>query len=293
MPKVTGEITAEFAVRNGQTQLIRKFHTSPLKIAKTFRYTNRTLSRDTVDSDQLGVYVMDCSPGLMSGDHYEQQWHLHQNTSVFLTNQSFTKIHPSMDSGGSTQRQIFRLEEGSLLEYMPEPMMPFKDSSYSGEMEVHLKPGSAAIFSDVLCPGRTQRGEKFHYTSYANRVKVYYGTELVYYQHQRIEPERMNLQSLGSWEDETHLGSLYVFSEQIRQRHVNSLLGALAELSAVEIEGAPSPKPLRYGASLTHKHGMIFTVMGGHAWQLQRILTEAWGIIRSQLLSLSPLTVLK
>jgi urease accessory protein len=292
MPRNTGEIAAEFAVRNGQTQLIHKFHTSPLKIAKTFRYANGQLSSDAAVSDQLGVYMMDCSPGLMSGDHYELHWHLHKDTSVFLTNQSFTKIHPSIEKG-STQRQIFKLEEGALLEYIPEPMMPYKDSSYRGEMEVHLEPGATAIFTDVLCPGRTQRGEKFHYKCYANRMKVYAGSKLIFYQNQCIEPSQMNLQSLGCWGDQTHLGSLYVFSEHIRQQHVDSLLEALRQASLNEVEGTITSSNLRYGASLTYQQGLVFSVMGGHAWQLQRILTQAWGIVRSQLLSLSPLTVLK
>ncbi len=43
MPSVTGEIKAEFAVRSGLTQLVHKYHASPLKIAKTFRYENETL----------------------------------------------------------------------------------------------------------------------------------------------------------------------------------------------------------------------------------------------------------
>ncbi|HEY1213297.1 MAG TPA: urease accessory protein UreD, partial [Bryobacteraceae bacterium] len=90
MPNVTGEIRAEFAVRSGLTQLVSKYHASPLKIAKTFRYENETLlpDRDAPPTEQLGVYMMDCSPGLMSGDHYEIGVRLQEGARVFLTNQS-------------------------------------------------------------------------------------------------------------------------------------------------------------------------------------------------------------
>ena len=126
---VTGEIKAEFAVRSGLTQLVHKYHASPLKIAKTFRYENETLIQDAHPADQLGVYMMDCSPGLMSGDHYEINVRLGEGARVFLTNQSFTKVHPSEAGHGSTQRQTLHLEADALLEYIPEPLMLYKDAS--------------------------------------------------------------------------------------------------------------------------------------------------------------------
>ena len=77
--------------------------------------------QDAHPTDQLGVYMMDCSPGLMSGDHYEINVRLGEGARVFLTNQSFTKVHPSEAGQGSTQRQTLHLEADALLEYIPEP----------------------------------------------------------------------------------------------------------------------------------------------------------------------------
>lgn len=284
MPSVTGEIKAEFAVRSGLTQLVHKYHASPLKIAKTFRYENETLIQDAHPMDQLGVYMMDCSPGLMSGDHYEINVRLGEGARVFLTNQSFTKVHPSEAGHGSTQRQTLHLEADALLEYMPEPLMLYKDASLAAEMDVHLSPGSALIFSDVCCPGRTQRGEIFQYSRYMNRMKVWHGKELIFYQNQRIEPQTMQLSAPGCWERETHLGNLYIFSDRLKQRHLDKVLESLEELEGVEV---------RIGASFTHKYGLVVTVMGRHAWELQLALTKAWQDIRRSLLALMPLMVNK
>lgn len=284
MPSVTGEIKAEFAVRSGLTQLVHKYHASPLKIAKTFRYENETLLQDAHPVDQLGVYMMDCSPGLMSRDHYEINVRLGEGARVFLTNQSFTKVLPSEVGHGSTQRQTLHLEADALLEYMPEPLMLYKDASLVTEMDVHLSPGSALIFSDVCCPGRTQRGEIFQYTRYMNRMKVWHDKELIFYQNQRIEPQNMQLSAPGCWERETHLGNLYIFSDRLKQLHLEKVLESLEKLEGVEV---------RIGASLTHKYGLIVTVMGRHAWELQLALTKAWHDIRRSLLALTPLMISK
>ncbi|MCY9667874.1 urease accessory protein UreD [Paenibacillus alginolyticus] len=284
MPSLTGEIQAEFAVRSGKTQLVHKYHASPLKIAKTFRYVNETLLHDANPTDQLGVYMMDCSPGLMSGDHYEINVRLGEGARVFLTNQSFTKVHPSEAGHGSTQRQTLHLEEDAMLEYMPEPLMLYKDACLAAEMDVHLATGSVLIFSDVCCPGRTQRGEIFQYSRYMNRMKVWYGKELIFYQNQRIEPKTMQLSAPGCWERETHLGNLYIFSDRLKQRHLEEVLGSLEKLEGVNV---------RIGASLTYKYGLIVTVMGRHAWELQLTLSKAWHDIRRSLLALTPLMVNK
>ena len=60
MPEFTAELEATFAHAGGHTELQHKFHKSPLKIAKTF----------VRDDHQLGVCIMDCSPGMMAGDKY-------------------------------------------------------------------------------------------------------------------------------------------------------------------------------------------------------------------------------
>ena len=255
---VTGEITAQFAVRGGLTQLVHKYHASPLKIAKTFRYENETLIQDAQPADQLGVYMMDCSPGLMSGDHYEINVRLGEGARVFLTNQSFTKVHPSAADQGSTQHQMLHLEADSVLEYMPEPLMLYKDANLLTETDVHLSPGSALIFSDICCPGRTQRGEIFQYSRYVNRMKVWYGEELIFYQNQKNRTTAMQLQPPGCWEQETHLGNLFIFSDRLEQRH----LEAIVQIKSEEVTGS-------YGSEFTYKYGLIVTVMGRHAWELQ------------------------
>lgn len=284
MPSVSGEITAAFAVRGGLTRLVHRYHASPLKIAKTFRYENGTFNGQQ-PLEQLGVYMMDCSPGLMAGDHYEINVRLEEDARVFLTNQSFTKVHPSQPEQGSTQRQSLYVEAGGLLEYIPEPLMLYKEARLDAETEVHLSPGAVFIYSDILCPGRTQRGEIFQYARFTNRMKVWYGSELVYYQNQRIEPQAMELTAPGSWEQETHLGNLYIFSDRLKMSDLDSLLTGLEKLEGVE--------DVRVGASLTYKHGLIVTVMGRHAWRLQLVLTRAWHELRCTLLSLTPLIVNK
>ncbi|MCD1259829.1 urease accessory protein UreD [Paenibacillus athensensis] len=235
-----------------------------------------------VRGEQVAVYVMDCSPGLMDGDRYELSWSLQPGAHVYLTNQSFTKVHPAGAAGGAVQRQTIRLGREAVLEYMPEPVMLYADAAYCGETDVHLEQGSVLMLSDVLCPGRTGRGELFQYKRYANRMRVWHGEQLIYAQHQRVEPAAMRLAASGCWEEQTHLGTLCVFAEAVGPLHVEAALSCLESLG----DGR-----LRYGASLTYRHGLVVSVLGGSAWELQRALAAVWQLLRGQLLGCGPLAL--
>src|SRR4030095_5278936 len=125
-------LRASFASSRGQTIIGNKFHTAPIKIAKAFPLDG-----------QLGVIVMDVSPGLLDGDRYELDWNAEPDAHVMITNQSYTKVHPSTPSKGSSMQQTFTLEEGAVVEHMPEPVMLYKDASFRNETKVRLKEGSA------------------------------------------------------------------------------------------------------------------------------------------------------
>lgn len=295
MPNVTGRVSAAFVEANGQTRLSDRFHAYPLKIAKAFPF----------EGGQLGVYVMDASPGIMSGDHYELDWRFGEQTNVFITNQSYTKVHPSRAEAGaagetmpvlSRQKQTLRLQRGSYVEYMPEPLMLYKDAAFLSSTEVHLEPGSALLMSDVVCPGRTQRGEVFQYDRFQNKLSVFYSGELIYSGRQRIEPARQRLGGIGSWGAYTHSGTLYLFSDLANA----ALAERLREFIQLEVRDntaqAHMPMPaerLYTGVSRTYKHGLVLSILGHKVYEIQRLLDAAWQWLRRELFDKPPLLVRK
>lgn len=253
--------------------LTERFHQAPLKIAKTFPFDH-----------QLGVYMMDVSPGMMDGDLYELDWTLREGSQVFLTNQSFTKVHPCPNEP-AMQKLTVHLDQNCLLEYIPEPIMLYSDASFQGDTEVRLAEGSTLFLSEILCPGRMHRGEMFQYTGYNNRFSVFYGPELIYYNRQSWKPGEQAVQSIGMFEEFSHTANLYVFSDHLGRRHLEQL--------RADLDAYSSGSPIRYGVSLTYKHGLILTCLGREAWQLQHFIEHAWHSLRFSLLGLPPLSIKK
>lgn len=273
MAEVTSCIDAYFTAADGVTQLRSHAQSYPLKIAKTFPFSG----------GQLGVYIMDASPGIMAGDRYELIWRFGEETNVHVTNQSYTKVHPSHKAGWdaprpSAQLQKLELGRGAYVEYMPEPLMLYQDASFRSETAVELEPGSSLVLSEIVCPGRTHRGERFRYARYQNALTVRRDDELIFSARQRVEPQLETPRSMGRWDLYTHLGTLYLFSERADAPLVEGLrerLNGFAPASAADME-------LYYGVSLTYKHGLAVSVLGYRVGDIQELLDEAWRYIRTE-----------
>lgn len=263
MPEYTAELEATFASVGDRTELQHKFHKSPLKIAKTFARANQ----------QLGVCIMDSSPGLMAGDKYHLKWRLLPESNVYITNQSYTKVHPSAERP-AYQLQSFHVEKGARLEYKPEPIMLYKEASFRSDTEIRLEAGSVVFWTDLVCPGRVLRNEIFQYERYDSRLKVFYENQLIYYNRQNIEPplQKVDFRCLGGWEEYTHQGTFYIFSDQIKPEHIKPIQDVLQKFPE-----------LHCGASLTYKQGMVISVMGKSVWELQQLIDEAWLIMKAMI----------
>ncbi|SCW31197.1 urease accessory protein [Paenibacillus tianmuensis] len=273
MPEVTGCIDAYFSAADGVTQLRNHAQSYPLKIAKTFPF----------GGGQLGVYVMDASPGIMAGDRYELTWRFGEDTNVHVTNQSYTKVHPSHKTGWdvprpSAQLQRLELRQGAYVEYMPEPLMLYQAASFCNETIVELEPGSSLVLSEIVCPGRTHRGERFHYARYQNTLSVRRDDELIFSARQRVEPQLETPRSMARWDLYTHLGTLYLFSD----RTDTGLVEGLRERLNGFVPASAADSELYYGVSLTYKHGLAVSVLGYRVGDVQELLDEAWRYIRTE-----------
>ncbi|WNQ09516.1 urease accessory protein UreD [Paenibacillus aurantius] len=292
MPSLTGCLSAVFCHMEGQTRLAGKHHQYPLKIAKPF----------PLEDGQLGVYVMDASPGILAGDRYVMDWRVGEGAQVLITNQSYTKVHPARKSPNeealpSSQIQTFALGRNSCVEYMPEPLMLYGDAVFESRTEVTMEEGAVLLFSDVVTPGRTLRGEVFRFEKYRSSFSVNYAGELIYSSRQQLEPGRRRADRLGSWGRYTHTGSLYVFSDRVDASFVEGLRQALEHgADTLRIEVPPEedvPRPLDYGISQTYKHGLVLSAMGSRSYEIQGLLDLAWGFVRRELLGRPPLTIRK
>lgn len=152
MPLLSAQavLKAEAALIGGKPQLTKRYHTAPLKIAKAFGLNDAS-------GPQLAVVQMDASPGMLNGDRYGFDWSIGEKTRLYVTNQAYTRVHPCPRSDARAEMR-FRLARDAVLEWMPEPVMLFREARYASSTEIELEPGAVCIAADLICPGRAARG---------------------------------------------------------------------------------------------------------------------------------------
>lgn len=272
------ELRAVAGFVNGVPELVSRYHKSPLKIAKSFRL-------DSGGEKQLAVVQMDVSPGLLEGDHYCFDWRLQDGVRLYATNQAYTRVHPCGD-GHSRLEQRFVLGRGSVFEWMPEPVMLFKDARLFADTEIDLGEGAICMVSDIFSPGRLSWGESFAFQGYDNRLTVRHSGELVHYQRQRWEPEMLPLRTAGCFGEATHLGTFSIFSDRVGA-------GTAAKLREL-LEAMPEQTDgVQWGVSHTARFGVVVQAAGGAAWRLERLIRAAWDGARALLLDAPPLKLLR
>lgn len=260
-------------------ELVSRYHTSPLKIAKTFH-------EDANGTKQLAVVQMDVSPGLLEGDHYHFDWMLLEGTWLYATNQAYTRVHPCEDGGDARLTQRFTLEREAVLEWMPEPVMLYRDARFLCDTEIDLAEGAICVMSEIVSPGRLSRGESFAYAAYDNRLTVRHNGELAHYQRQRWEPGALPLRNAGCFGEYTHIGSLSIFSDRVSAGTAASLRDWLSHMPELG-------ENVRWGVSHTARFGVVVQAAGTAAWRLERLLRAAWEGARKLLLDAEPLRMLR
>ncbi len=261
-----------FSLIGGKTAMNQRFHQAPLKISKTHFMT---------DADQLYVCIMDASPGLMNGDCYSVEMTLEPQTRVYLTNQSFTRVHPT-PSTPAVMRHFFQVKENALFEFFPEPLIPYVRSRSFFSTKVYLEPGASFLYSDILTPGRVHHDELFAYDSLSSRLEVMRCGKRAAWDHFYLEPGHHHFREASALENHTHLASLWIFNDRIDETLLIRIREELKQHGNITA-----------GVSLSADQDVCIRMLGSSTWQLQAAVSELRSIAHQHLFAKPPSTIRK
>ena len=154
----------EFTVRRDKTRLVKSFAEPPLQI-------QRALYLDEAAPDLAFLYLLNSTPGLFQDDIQTINVTAGPQTRTHLTTPSATKVF-AMPQREARQFLNLDLQEGAYLEYLPEPLIPFRDSRLRQYNRVELAGGAILAAGEVLSPGRAARGESFAFQRLERRLTV-------------------------------------------------------------------------------------------------------------------------
>jgi urease accessory protein len=161
-----GVLRLGFARRGDRTILADLYRQSPLLV-------QRALYWDEEMPDLPCVMILTTSGGVLQGDRLHMDVDVGPGARAHLTTQAATKIQ-EMDANFGTQVQDFTLAEDAYLEFLPEPVIPFKRSRFVSHTRVRLPRSATMLYAEVLQPGRKYYGdgEVFAYDLFSSELRA-------------------------------------------------------------------------------------------------------------------------
>lgn len=150
--------------RAGRTRLTQSRTRPPLLV-------QQALYPDDAAPEMAHVFLANPTGGLLQNDCHRIAVSVGAGARAHVTTQSATKVY-TMTDGVAEQRVRLNVAAGGYLEYLPDPLIPYRDASLEQEVEIVCEPGGALLFSDVITPGRVAMGESFRFRRISNRVTV-------------------------------------------------------------------------------------------------------------------------
>lgn len=131
----------------------------------------RVLYPDEAWPDLAHLILANPTAGILAGDRLAIRVRVRAGGRAHLTTQVATRLHP-MEHGAAKQRIDLHVEPDALLEWFPDPTIPFRDARFSQNTTLTVAPGGTLLYSDILTPNRVAMGESLAYTRLHNRLTV-------------------------------------------------------------------------------------------------------------------------
>ncbi|MEH7076719.1 urease accessory protein UreD [Neobacillus drentensis] len=231
-------------------------------------------------SGEAYLYVMNPGGGYVEGDSYQIDILLEENAEAVVTTQSATKIYKTR-SCPAIQEVDIHLKVGSVLEYLPDPVIAYQQACFKQRTVIRMAQSSSLICSDIYTPGWASDGTLFKYDLLQAKMEIYLEDKLILFDHVKLVPDT-TINGIGMMEGFSHFGSMLV----IDQRIDDVLLDQLQEIFDTLFD-------VRIGISMLAVKGFVLRVLANTTQDVEKVLNICHEMIRIRVLGKEPIFLRK
>ncbi len=223
------------------------------------------------ESGQVCYYILNPGGGYLDGDRYHMQITLEEQAKLTLTTQSATKVYKTPNQYAYQESDIY-LKSGSYLEYIPDPLIAYRDARYKQKNVIHMEEGATFLYCDIVTPGWSPDGEEFSYDMLQLINEIYMENELVAFDHLKLNPATQHVSSLGLMEGYSHIGSMIVVGGQTTPELLDRIYD--------RINGGTSD--YKVGISLLPISGFSIRILANSTQIIENVFTECIQMINQE-----------
>jgi urease accessory protein len=252
--RLNGRLWLSFDCANSsaQTRLTVQAQQPPLQVIRAF---------PTSDGAAL-VHLHNLSGGVLGGDHLELKVDVGPQAQAQLTSTGATRLYRQRaDLPPAEQHAEIHVAEGGLLEYLPDPLIPFAGTCYHQKTHIELKPDAGLFWWETIAPGREARGESFEYDRLQIQLDLTVAGRPVVLERLRLEPALRPLNTVARLGPYRYVTSFYICRTGVESsvwlKLETTLLELAQQLSRIGeviwgVSALPAHGLIVRGLSLTH-----------------------------------------
>lgn len=231
------------------------------------------------------AHIHNLSGGVLGGDQLAMEVEVGARAHAQLTSTGATRLYRSRaEAASALQTNTIKLREDALLEYLPDPLIPFAGSRYQQYTRVDLESGAGLFWWETVAPGRVARGEIFAYEQLLLDLRLAVLGQPVAIERLKLEPQCRALASPARLGPYTHFSSFYILRAGLKSERWSDLekeLGALAqELSR--------PGEISWGVSALVAHGLVVRAVSREGRDIPPGLLAFWRAAKQSLYGEEP-----
>ncbi|RDW19361.1 urease accessory protein UreD [Oceanobacillus chungangensis] len=268
MHEWTGELRLDIEKRHGKSVAKNVYFQGAFKVMRPVYHD---------DSGQVCYYILNPGGGYLNGDRYRMSISLEENAALILTTQSATKVYKTPFKEAYQETEI-NLKAGSILEYVPDPLIGYRAAKYKQINRINMEKGSTLLYTDVITPGWSPDGKRFSYDRLQLINEIYLDGALVAYDHIKLTPADQEIEEIGFMEGYTHLGSMIVVGEETNADLLDRLYDTVNIASS----------EYKIGVSMLAVKGFTVRVLANSTQNVEAIFSKIHQIIRQEWFGTKP-----
>lgn len=245
------------------------------QFSKVPLFTQRALYLEESLPSMAYIYIISPSGGVLQGDRYRIDIKLAKNAIAHITTQGATRLY-RMDKNFATQILNISLDSNCYFEYVPDQIIPYRDSRFYQSVNLNLHDDATLIYSETIVPGRMAMGESFDYdVCYLKTIAKSHSGSLKLVDTALLEPKKNQLKRFGILEEFNMLSNMYLL---VPSKYV-SILNEKINEDIIKYD-----KVVARCSVLPNDSGIVVRILGNMIDNIKEVIHHILKICRKEIL---------
>ena len=247
----------------GQTVVRLLDQRPPLKLVRAF----------AAGAGAALIHLHNISGGVLGGDELQFEFEIGPCAQAQITSTGATRLYRSRVDGRPARCSIVvRVRENAMLEYLPDPLIPFAGARYYQDIKIELDAGAGLFWWEIVTPGREARGEVFAFDELRLALEITAEGIPVAIERAKLEPAAYPATSLARLGRYRYWSSFYICRAGADAATWEALEAELIELS----QQLSHPPVITWGLSRLPAHGLIVRALSSVGREIAPGLVAFW-----------------